>query len=367
MAVSVTGELDPRGIVRQALEHLDHVLPGQAPIHDFVHHNTLHGFQHLPFEQALAEFTELTGIDCYLSAEQFREFYRQQRITDRDLDAALQQRFGSALTEPLAGCPGAARRELYRAVLLHDVQVITPQQLAWRLRESAEFASETCGGRPLTELWQAVSAKLELPAAELHPEDMLELSAEQLDDWLPQMDDAESPARWFGRVGDGRTWRGVLLALAGKDILDSVRPQLIRLCASLLDEGLAAWRLPQRQELGLYAAWRQALEYDALPLFHDLDDWRGITARLPEQSLDASCSNCRPWRCRRHAGKVICGGWRWSCRAGPAWSTGGSGTRIIGKAGRCRSIWPIIWPSAWCWTGSTRKRCAAACGIVRPN
>lgn len=257
MAVSVTGELDPRGIVRQALEHLDHVLPGQAPIHDFVHHNTLHGFQHLPFEQALAEFTELTGIDCYLSAEQFREFYRQQRITDRDLDAALQQRFGSALTEPLAGCPGAARRELYRAVLLHDVQVITPQQLAWRLRESAEFASETCGGRPLTELWQAVSAKLELPAAELHPEDMLELSAEQLDDWLPQMDDAESPARWFGRVGDGRTWRGVLLALAGKDILDSVRPQLIRLCASLLDEGLAAWRLPQRQELGLYAAWRQ--------------------------------------------------------------------------------------------------------------
>ncbi|WNB76395.1 DUF2309 domain-containing protein [Methylomonas koyamae] len=287
MAASVTSDMDPRGIVRQALEHLDHVLPGQAPIHDFVHHNTLHGFQHLPFEQALAEFTELTGIDCYLPAEQFREFYRQQRITDCDLDAALQQRFGSALTEPLAGCPGAARRELYRAVLLHDVQVITPQQLAWRLSESAEFASETSGGRPLPELWQAVSAKLELPAAELHPEDMLELSAEQLDDWLPQMDDAESPARWFGRVGDGRTWRGVLLALAGKDILDSVRPQLIRLCASLLDEGLAAWRLPQRQELGLYAAWRQALEYDALPLFHDLDDWRGITARLPEQPLDA--------------------------------------------------------------------------------
>ena len=44
---------DPLRVLRHAIEHAAHLLPAQGPITVFIHHNTLHAFEDLPFDEAV--------------------------------------------------------------------------------------------------------------------------------------------------------------------------------------------------------------------------------------------------------------------------------------------------------------------------
>lgn len=336
-----------------ALNHLDHVLPGQAPILDFVHHNTLHGFQHLPFDEALAEFEALTGIYCYLPEAQNREFYRQGRIDDRDLAAAFAQSPDLQAEQIVCAIKDrtVTRQAIYRVALLFDLQAASVSQLNWQIEELAALKAVqadvpepvrqrllAADSNVVRQLWESILTKLDLEQAALHPEHMLDLSVEQAEEWLASFDKAQDrhggsaapapgrlsaytpflaiagsvpdrPAAYtpslaishqqmrqqagaaldelLGQIGGSISLRGFILALTGTDILDAIRPQLIRFCASGLDEGVAAWQLPERSRLGLYAAWRATAQYDANPFLHELRDWQQIIAELPENAVDA--------------------------------------------------------------------------------
>ncbi len=131
--------LPPREQIAATLNHLDHVLPGQAPLHHFVHHNTLHGFQHLPFGQALAEFEALTGIHCYMPEEQSRNLYRLGRIDEIDLAAAFAQCPDLEPEHPVCALQDRTitRQTIYRIALLFNLQALSVSQLNWQLEELA--------------------------------------------------------------------------------------------------------------------------------------------------------------------------------------------------------------------------------------
>ncbi len=309
-----------------ALNHLDHVLPGQAPILDFVHHNTLHGFQHLPFDEALASFEALTGICCYLPEENNRGFYSQGRIIEDDLSAAFKASPNLYPDQVVCALPDKmiSRQEIYRIALLFELHPVSVSQLNWQIEEMAALEAAQADvpehirasllvndSNAIRSLWACILTKLNLEQAALHPEHMLDLSIDEAEYWLAQAQhnlsrkadltatnqfvtvhqqmqqqatsDMES---LFCEIGDSVSLRGFILALTGKDILESVRAQLIRFCASGLDEGVASWQLPERSNLGLYGAWRATARFDANPFLHELLDWQAIITELPEDPLD---------------------------------------------------------------------------------
>ncbi|MBF0306249.1 MAG: DUF2309 family protein, partial [Alphaproteobacteria bacterium] len=306
------------------VEHLEHVLPGQAPIRDFVHHNTLHGFQHLPFAEALAEARKVTGIYGYLPAAEFRALFAAGRITADDLDAALAETPGLDAAESVA--PGLTLGDVYRAALLSDPSPIDEARLAWQIDEMGALTRlrpDLAPGRrrrlldaagqdeaeAVADLWRVCLDLLGIGSwTPFQPEELLDLSADQARMLLAGLAPAEDEVRealTLGRVraaadrlldamlfdiGPRTTLRGFLLRVTGIDILDEMRPTLLRHLASFLDQGLAAWHSPDRGE-GFWVAWRRSALADPAWLLDDIPDWMDSIAALPDDpqaALDAA-------------------------------------------------------------------------------
>lgn len=208
------------------LDHLAHVLPAQAPIRDFVHHNTLHGFQHLPFAEALAAAHALTGARPYWEEANFRQALAAGRITRDDLLAAFDElALGDGAT-PIGG--GLCRQDIWLACLQLPDDDAAPDVFR---RPGASTAS---------------------------------------DDWR-----ADAASRWqhlSQALGVSLSWRSLLRHLAGEDVLDGVRVVLQRQLAAHLDAGIAAWRNPASEQ-GFYAAWKASAGLD---LAWELDELPGI-------------------------------------------------------------------------------------------
>src|SRR5215831_3129407 len=103
----------------QLIDELAHLLPAQGPISIFIHHNTLHAFEHLPFEEAVEEAAERLGCEPFLTEARYRAKLASGRILARDVEAVLREQLGDRATTDLAGV--GCRLDLWRAIVLHGI------------------------------------------------------------------------------------------------------------------------------------------------------------------------------------------------------------------------------------------------------
>ncbi len=98
----------------EVLHELKHFLPAQAPLKDFVHHNTLHAFQNLKFYKAIHSASEIFGYKVSLSLTEYRALFAagkirrdvlEQVITDRKGSAQRSQWLEKTLTTGYGGAP----------------------------------------------------------------------------------------------------------------------------------------------------------------------------------------------------------------------------------------------------------------------
>lgn len=219
------------------LDELAHLLPAQGPISIFIHHNTLHALEHLPFEEAVERAARRLGREPYLAEARYRDKLAAGRILAADVEALLREQLGPAGDEEVAGV--GTRFELWRAIVLHGIPVAAARELSWILDETpalsrfrsdvpvaaraavdARLAHDSRGEerRAVRELWEAC----------LHAV----AGAGPLDPPAPE----SPPARH----------RDLLLATFGLDTDEWIHPPLIRFVAGYLDQGLAHWPMPDR-------------------------------------------------------------------------------------------------------------------------
>ncbi len=75
--------------LEHVIRELKHFLPAQAPLKDFIHHNTLHAFQQESFHLALNKATKIFGYKTYLTFQEYQKMYEESNISKQILEKII--------------------------------------------------------------------------------------------------------------------------------------------------------------------------------------------------------------------------------------------------------------------------------------
>ncbi|QDU37542.1 hypothetical protein Mal4_18560 [Maioricimonas rarisocia] len=311
--------------LRDAIHHAAHLLPTQGPITSFVHHNTLHAFEELPFEQAVDQASRIHNCEPFLRESRYREMLEGDRIRLCDLEEVLKHDLGDAATTSVCGL--STRHELRLAMLRYPLRQAPDAELRWLIAETdaisrfRDEAPEPARRRILDETRHWIMRDVRNGRSTHATDPARKRIRAALNDLLQRYNESRIE-RWSESTWEaftlGALWRAchqavhglaacptdqamplrhrtLLLEVTGNDTDTLVHDLLIRFCAAFLDQGFATWVLPDRDR-GFYESFLSLYSQPGGPP----DRWlRGLRTELmrlqragigPLESIDESLS-----------------------------------------------------------------------------
>lgn len=238
------------------------------PMKSFVHHNPIHGLEHLPFDQAIREAKHLFGAEGYLPNAEYREFAAGGRIGEASVDRAL-ARLGPGTDGSirLAGREISAA-EVQRIHFLHGITPLTPALFDWEMSSGGALATSRSGASTdadLETLWQSALAALDL----VDPRFVSEDETDDVDAGVePELPFRRSLSDWLDE-------------LTGSSIVATIDDHMIKWVSSFVDEGMSGWEMPGKQK-GFYATWRELAAWDATGSFLGIEGFTRKVSELPD-------------------------------------------------------------------------------------
>ena len=289
--MSTRADSEPRAdALRKAIEHAAHLLPAQGPITVFIHHNTLHALEDLSFERAAEQGAQVFGCQPYLSESEYRRALSTGRIRSDDLLTVLENDLGMKAFDGVARL--ISRIDLRLAMLQYPFRTGPPEELLWfvamtdALRRVRSVASVAAKQKLIAESRRWVMRDLRSwqgrngpdPGPSWVAELFERFHASNIENWdEPTWEAFALEMLWrVCREGVCKVkerasptslpirHRDLLLRATGTDIDLQVNPILIRFCSSFLDQGIAHWPLPNREN-GFFHAFATLYRQPGLP------------------------------------------------------------------------------------------------------
>ena len=240
-------------LVTLASEPISHYWPMQT----FIHHNPLHGLEHLPFGKAIDEATRFLGGQGYFPNTEYRRYHQEGRITQDDIDEVLK---GQAQQQCIAiGNRNISHLEALRAMLIHGTGYTAPDVASALLQEYQDDPDV----KVLVEKLQAL-VESQPPTFSFNEHAATErkelASAYMLSAWCDQT-----------------------LSTTVQDLMNY---ELIKWLGGFLDEGHAAWPMPFREKT-FYGGWKAIAQNDQSGSILGIPRWASKVRQLPERPEDA--------------------------------------------------------------------------------